>query len=222
MLAPDPDRRIGSIDEALELLAKPEKPEKPEKKRRDKGENKKKRDERRQKREEKRAAQDARHQEWRSRSTTRVPLFGRVFARLGLLLALVTVTLTLGVVVPALLAVLSLLFGQRLRDGARASASAARQAQAAIGRASARLSGRTPAEPPPRVRVTTDFDRVRSVTELEAQSLAMRAAEARENADAWLEEKLESEEQKYAEEQRRRGQMRKHAQPPPKRKHWGR
>ena len=218
MLEPDPDRRAGSIEEALaEMHARDSEPELD--KSRGKKENRKQRrrqerEQRRQQREQKREAFAERRREERVEPT---PVLARLFARLGLLVALLAVWLAVGVVVPLVLVLLSLFFGQRLRDAAMACRDAMKRAHAAIGRASARLSGRV--IEPPRVRVAADFDRVRAVTEGQAQDDAIRAAEARgEDADAWLEEKLEGEQRRWEEQERRREQQKRHAQ----RKHWGR
>jgi serine/threonine protein kinase len=179
MLEPDPDRRATSIEEALAQVeeSKAEAPPKRKKRRR----------------EEKRA----RREERRGRPA---PIFARIFARLGLLIALLTVWLTVGVAVPIVLIVLSLFFGQRLRDAAKACVNAAKRAHAAIGRASARLSGRV--VEPPKLRVAADGDRMRVAAPEEA----------------WLEETLESEQRRDEEERRWRDQMKRHSQ----RKHWGR
>jgi serine/threonine protein kinase len=179
MLEPDPDRRAGSIEEAWAEVAEPKAEPPPKRKKR--------------RREEKRA----RREERRARPA---PIFARIFARLGLLVALLTVWLTVGVAVPIVLIVLSLFFGQRLRDAAKACVHAAKRAHAAIGRASARLSGRV--VDPPKLRVADEAERMRVAAPEEA----------------WLEEKLESEQRKYDEEQRWRDQMKRHSQ----RKHWGR
>jgi tRNA A-37 threonylcarbamoyl transferase component Bud32 len=195
MLEPDPDRRAGSIAEALA--------ERP------RAENRKQRRAERKRRE--------REEEPVVERTVRpAPILARVFARLGLLVALLAVWLAVGMFTPLVLVLLSLFFGQRLRDAARACVNAAKRAQGAIGRASARLGGRI--VDPPKLRVA-DFDRVRAVTEPEAQALAARQAEARgEDVDAWLEEKLEGEQRRFEEQERRKAQMKQHAQ----RKRWGR
>ena len=203
MLEPDPDRRAGSVEEALaEMVADAPAPVRSKKKG-----NRKRR--RRDEREERKRQRDERREERRGEPA---PLFARVFARLGLLVALIAVWLAVGVVAPLVLIGLSLFFGQRLRGAAKACVGAAKRAHGAIGRASARLSGRA-VTPPPKLRVA-DFDRVRAVTEEEAQELAARS----EDADAWLEEKLESEQRRWESQERRRAQMKRHAQ----RKHWGR
>jgi hypothetical protein len=209
MLEPDPDRRAASIDEALAGMAADEPRPRPRPKENRKKRRREEREERRQRREEKRAAQAERR---RARRVAPAPILARIFARLGLLVALIAVWFAVGVVTPLVLVLLSLFFGQRLREGARACVGAARRAHGAIGRASARLGGRIVEAP--RLRVAADFDRVRAVTETEAQALATRD----EDADAWLEEKLESEQRRWEESERRKAQMKRHAQ----RKHWGR
>ena len=215
MLEPDPDRRVGSIEEAFAQVAetKHERASSPSLR----GTRKeRRREEKRRRNAEREGRREERREERRARP---VPIFARFFARLGLLVALLAVWLAVGVVTPLVLIVLSLVFGQRLRDAADACVQAAKRAHAAIGRASARLSGRVVEAPPPRLRAPADFDRVRVTTPPEAQDLAIREAEARgEDADDWLEQKLESEHRRYEDEQRQRDRMKRHAQ----RKHWGR
>jgi serine/threonine protein kinase len=170
MLEPDPDRRVASIEEAVLMLARS-----PEKKKR-------------------RAARKK-----RTPRKPRAPLVPRLFARLGLLIAWLVVSLVVGLVVPFVLVLLSLLFGAALRRGARACATAASKSRAALGRASAWLSG-----DPPKVRV--------------ANEERLRIAEASgEEADAWIDGTLREHEQTATQRER----MRAHARPP-KTRHWGR
>lgn len=99
----------------------------------------------------------------------RAPFVPRVVGRLGLSVAIVAVWLTVGMVVPALLAVLSLVFGPALRRAASACVSAARRSTAAMGRASGWLGGRrdeavadaAPPEATLRTRVAAGAARVR-------------------------------------------------------------
>lgn len=211
MLAPDPDQRAGSIEEAF-AQAEPVQSERASTPRTKASRKQRRREEKEQRRAEKR-------EERRGRPA---PIGARILGRIGLLVALIAVWLAAGVVVPFLLVLLSLFFGQRLRNAAKASVNGAKRAHAAIGRASARLSGRIVDQESGsarKLRAPADFDRVRVTTPPEAQEIAIRQAEARgEDADDWLEEKLESEHRRYEEEQRQRQQMKRHAQ----RKHWGR
>jgi len=145
MLQPDPDRRVGSIDEVLGLLRHhkatshgPPRPpvalsELP----------------RTLSRKERRALKDqAEHtrrlEKQRRRALAharRPPFVARFFAKLGLLIAWTAVWATVGFLVPLLLLLLSLLFGKALRRAASACVVAARRSQGALGRASAWLSG---------------------------------------------------------------------------------
>jgi len=214
MLEPDPDRRASTVREALALLEEAPKP-RPENR-----EGKKNREQRRREAKLRRTEKAARAAP--APAPARVPLVGRVFARLGLLLALIAVWLVVGIAVPFVLTILSFAFGPRLREAAKSAFESAKRASAAIGRASARVSGRL-VPPPPRLRIRTDLDRARAVTEPEAQRIAIDDAELRgEDADAWLEDKIAAETRRWEEEERKRARMRSHARPPPKGKHWGR
>jgi hypothetical protein len=215
MLLPDPDARAESIDDALALLAKREKP-----KRRHRG--KEDRDEKRARKRASRAAKDAawakKKATWAQRRGHPVPLVPRVIARLGLLVAMVAVWLAVGIAVPFVLAILSLVFGGALRRAAAACVRATRRSQAAIDRASAWLSGEAP-PPEARVRVeaaSDDETQARIATD-DAASLPL------EEADEWLGEQLRSRDLRAGETER----MRLHARPPgkaadPKRRFWGR
>jgi serine/threonine protein kinase len=134
----------------------------------------------------------------RGRKKSRVPLFPRLLARLGLLVAWLVVSLVVGLVVPFVLVILSVLFGESLRRAARACAAAASNSRGALGRASARLSGR---RPEPRVRVEVES----------------RQRIAGEEADAWIDATL----REHENTERKRERMRAHARPP-KTRHWGR
>jgi len=197
MLRPDPDRRVDSVDEALVFLRAKTRSEAPKKSAASEAPPKpltrdEKRELRRQKKREAREEKRKRRALARSR---RPPFVPRFFAQLGLFIALLAVWLTVGLLVPLLLRLLSLVFGEALRRAANACVRAASRSQAALGRASSWLSGhRAEDSEPARVRVASALDRVRAVTEDEAQELAIAQAEARgEDADAWLEERLAAE-----------------------------
>jgi hypothetical protein len=213
MLVPDPDGRVDSVDEALALLRE----------RSDK--TKRRRDEpagaRRLNRKQQRALrkqQEATRREERKRGrqlarAKRPPLVPRMVGRFGLFVALLVVWLTVGFAVPVVLILASLLFGGSLRRAAAACVAAAKRSQAALARASSWLSGHR-AEPgsalPAKVRVATEPERVRAALEAIEEDVEAPA----EEADAWMEERLEKEAQ--------RERMRLHAKPPGKRKYWGR
>lgn len=148
MLVPDPDRRVGSIEEALAIMRSERA-----------GEGAPPRGEdtelERAPRRERRAHALARRR--------RLPLVARAFANLGLLVAIFAVTIAVGVLVPLLLYALSFLFGDALRRAARACLRASRRSQEAMLRASASVSGATrrAARERPRLRVGGGADRVR-------------------------------------------------------------
>ncbi|MBX3229889.1 MAG: serine/threonine protein kinase [Labilithrix sp.] len=216
MLEPDPDRRASSVAEALALFDE----EKPRKKKRARP-SRKNRERRRREAKLERLAKKSAASERPGPPREPLPLFPRIVARLGLFVALTAVWMFVGVLVPLVLTVLSLLFGEPLRAAARRAIASAKRAGAAIGRTSARVSGRT--APPPRLRIRTDLDRARAVTEEQAQRIAIDEAESHgEDADEWLEEKIATETRRWEEEERKRARMRDHARPPPKGKHWGR
>ncbi len=176
------------------------------------GKRERRRLQKRQEREERRAKREAAR-------ARRAPFVTRLFAKLGLLVALVVVWIAVGLVTPLVLLILSLIFGKALRRAASACVRAAKRSQVSLGRASNWLSGHR-AEPAgeatPFVRVAaTDLDRVRAVTETEAQALAIAQAEARgEDAEAWLEQQIagETERLRLEEEDERR---RRRAMPSP-------
>lgn len=178
MLAPDPDRRASSIDEALALLdtrpTRAREESRREESRREgalreesaRGDSKARaplsaRDRARAARRRKRAAARAR----------RAPFVARIFGKLGLLVALLAVWVTVGLVVPLVLTALSLLFGGSLRRAARACSRAAKRADANLRRASAWLSGHRDelTATPARVRVGSERDRVRVVDDLDVR-----------------------------------------------------
>ena len=207
MLQPDPDRRADSIDDVLAFLRPPrvasERPKPIASEPPGELTRNQKRKLRQQRRRQEREARRKKREAARAR---RAPFVPRLFAKLGLLVALVAVWIAVGVVTPLVLLALSLVFGKALRRAAKACVRSARRAQAALGRASDWLSGhRAEAtdEAPAFVRVATDLDRIRAVTEAEAQALAVAEAEARgEDAEAWMEQKIAEEgERLYLEEE---------------------
>lgn len=222
MLQPDPDRRVDSVDDALAFLRTTKPADRPKKSepapvrsepprqltRSEKRELRRLR--KREAREERRRKRDAAH-------ARRAPFVPRLFAKLGLLIALVAVWIAVGIVTPLVLLLLSLVFGKALRRAARACLRAAKRSQAALGRASDWLSGHRAETNGPTafVRVaTTDLDRVRAVTESEAQALAIAEAEARgEHADAWLEQKIAEEEERLRIEEQTERLLRQPAPP---------
>ena len=220
MLVPDPDRRVSSVEEALAILrarvapASAPAPPIPE----EKGNQvpTKNRKERRRERKAKKVEDGA---VWKQR-VPRAPVLPRVLARVGLLVARLVVWVALGLAVPLVLVLLSLVLGGALRRAASAMVRMERRTQLAFGRASDWLSGIDHGhENELRVRIQ-DHDRVRAVTPEQAQRIAIEHAESRgEDADAWLEERLRAE--GVEEEQRERERMRLHARPP-KGRHWGR
>jgi hypothetical protein len=138
-----------------------------------------------------------------------------MLGRLGLFIAMLVVWVTVGFAVPVVLILLSLLFGATLRRAATQCVDAAKRSQAALGRASMWLSGRgdEPAARAPReedatrVRVAGGPERVRAAIEENVEAPA-------EDADAWMEERLEKEAQ--------RERMRMHARAPANRDSFGR
>jgi serine/threonine protein kinase len=164
MVEPDPDRRAGSIEEVRALLAtsargRDEKP-RPERKA----------DRRRREQEERKTSKRARHAErHRRRALARargLPFVPRSFAKLGLFVAFLVVWLTVGIVVPLLLYILSILFGQGLRRAAQACTNAAVRSSAALGRASSWVSGERALEDgQAQIRVAEDGPRVRAATD---------------------------------------------------------
>jgi hypothetical protein len=160
MLVPDPDRRAGSVDEALELLrAQPA----PDRRARKGGarDAKKERKSRKEKHREKREARRQRRSLARGRA---VPLLPRLVLQFGLLVAILVVWVIVGLVTPIVLGLLSVLFGGGLRRAAAACMSAARRSQSAMLQASAWLGGaraELPGPPglaEPHVRVAADAE----------------------------------------------------------------
>lgn len=229
MLEPDPDRRAHTIDEALAHLKESLPPPKEKKERfapsfegasfgQQPWKPRNRREARQLKKHRKR--EDRRMDEARRkmRHARRIPFVPRVIARLGLFIGWITVWIVAGVVMPALLMLLSLILGKSLRHAAKVTFESANTAHRKIARASRRLSGYTEEDEKERVRVA-EFDRVRAVTPSEAQRIAIDEAEARgEDADEWMAERLDAEERREEEQRAQRDRMRSHAQ----RKHWGR
>jgi hypothetical protein len=110
--------------------------------------------------------------------------------------AALVVSVVVGVVVPALLVLLSLIFGKKLRTAAGACHRGSKRAVSAIWRASRAVYGPKreddAPESEPKIRISPDspadvLRRVRAVTPEEAQREAMEAAEreADEDAEEW-------------------------------------
>jgi hypothetical protein len=206
MLEPDPDRRAESIEDAFAARPSPV-PEKP------------RREGRKQRRsEEAQARREAKQEQRELRRTSPVPVIPRMLARFGLLIAWIAVWLTVGFVVPTVLVMLSLLFGGALRRGAKACVEAAKRAQVAIGRASARLSGRVVEAPPPRLRVPEVGVRMITQKMVEARGIRLEDEQRGMDTEEWLEHTLEEEQRREEEDRRWKDTMKKHA----RKKHWGR
>ncbi|AKU95168.1 Serine/threonine kinase [Labilithrix luteola] len=212
MLVPDPDRRIDTIEDALELLHEESRPA--PRVRTKKERKQQRREERNEQKRQKRDDRAARRERRRERRERPVPIVPRLVARFGLLVALAAVWLAVGVVTPVVLILLSLLFGAALRRAAAACVRAARRAQGAIGRASAWLSGEE--EPDVRVRVASEPGGVRIDAPHDDD-----AFDDAEHADDWMQDQLA----RRTEMEARRERMRAHARgnlAAQKRKHWGR
>jgi serine/threonine protein kinase len=215
MLVPDPDGRIDTVDEALVLLredrsAKGKRREKRRERDEPTGGRRSNRKQQRALKKQREAARREERKRGRALAPARRPhLLPRMVGRLGLFVALLVVWLTVGFTVPVALILLSLLFGGSLRRAAAACVAAAKRSQAALGRASMWLSGHRDesAALTTKLRVATEPERVRAAIEHDVEAPA-------EEADAWMEERLEKEAQ--------RERMRLHAKPPGKRRYWGR
>ena len=133
--------------------------------------------------------------------------------RLGLFVAMLVVWVTVGLALPVVLILLSLLFGGALRRAAASCVDSAKRSQAALGRASMWLSGRREEaaslrdEEAARMRVAAGPDRMRVAIEENVEAPV-------EGADAWMEQRLEKEAQ--------RERMRMHAKAPARRDNFGR
>ncbi|HVH43299.1 MAG TPA: hypothetical protein VM925_13180, partial [Labilithrix sp.] len=183
MVEPDPDRRAASVDEALALLRSSAGQSK-----RDQQAGKKTRLSRQQKRELRHAKRRAEREERRRRRalarSRRAPFVPRFFAKLGLFIALLAVWIAVGLVAPLVLGLLSLLFGPALRRAAQACLRAAGRSQAALGRASAWLSGERTGDAErdaTRVRVDAELDRAPRIADQEA-------SHTRIDDEAWMQE----------------------------------
>ena len=230
MLAPDPDQRLGSADEAIAILRGGEGGEGGEDGGEDAGRDvrrgphlnrKQQRALAKQKEKLKEKARavakrEQRRQRGRAARRRRPPLLPRMVGRLGLFVAMLVVWITVGFAVPVVLILLSLLFGGALRRAAASCVDAAKRSQAALGRASMWLSGHREelagrdaplGEEAAKIRVATGPERVRTAIEDNVEAPA-------EDADAWMEERLEKEAQ--------RERMRMHARAPSNRDSSGR
>ena len=207
MLEPDPEARAPSIEEALRRGGARDR-EAPPSRDAMRGDREGRRASRRTEREERRASRRARRGPPRP-----VSFLPRMFANVGLLVAWLAIMLAVGLLVPALLYALSLLFGPALRRTAQACSRAARRAGSAIGRASDRMAGIDvdAIHRPQGVRVADDVLRhVRAVSPEQAQAEAAEAevrrlrALATEDAEAWADEVATREAEKWAADEEER------------------
>jgi serine/threonine protein kinase len=226
MLVPDPDRRAASIDEALahlhgERIHRDEErvlsqPSGRVARKQQRARAKKEKEE--QKRA-KRARKDARRGLSRR---ARTPLVPRLLARLLLFVVMLSVWLTVGMALPLVLGLLSLVFGPRLRSAAGRCVEAAKRSQAALARASRWLSApndergiEAGAGNPHRVRVAEGGRRGAAVgSTLSRVAPDDENTNGAEGVDAWMDERI----QKEAERER----MRLHARAPTRTKGHGR
>ena len=174
MLNPDPDSRAASIDEALALLheappAPPRREEPPGQERRN---DKPKRSEgraeaRERKRERKREAREHKRRRRELARARRPPFVPRVVGQLGIFVALVAVWLTIGLAVPLVLLILSLVFGASLRRAALVTRRAAARSTLSLRSTASWLAGHRKDEAvlPDRVRVGDEPERVRVESE---------------------------------------------------------
>ncbi|MBX3212930.1 MAG: serine/threonine protein kinase [Labilithrix sp.] len=211
MLQPDPDQRVDSIEEALAFLRAGGtlRAGETEKSSADAAPERLTRRQRRAlRRQEKRETREASARARQAARARRPPFVPRLFAQLGLLVARIAVWATVGLLVPLVLVLLSLVFGEALRRAAKACGRAAERSLAALGRASSWVSGyrRDDTELAPRLRISPELARVRAVTEAEAQAIAVAREEARgEDAEAWIEARLAGEVDDELEAPARRG-----------------
>jgi hypothetical protein len=136
MLAPDPDERVSSVDEALTMLRGRDRDREG-----DRDRDRDRHGDRGRQRAAKRKEREARRRDRRARHARRPPLLPRVVAQLGLFVAGLVVWIVVGAVVPIVLALLSVLFGRALRRAAAACVRAARRSHGAMARASRWLGG---------------------------------------------------------------------------------
>ena len=228
MLAPDPDQRLASADAAIAILHDDELEVDDRRARRSQARaphlNRKqqralaKQKEKLKDKERALAKREQCKQRRVSARRRRPPLLPRMIGRLGLFVAMLVVWIVVGFAVPVVLILLSLLFGGALRRAAASCVDAAKRSQAALGRASMWLSGHRDelagggtaapgGEDTAKLRVGAGPERVRAAIEENVETPA-------EDADAWMEERLEKEAQ--------RERMRMHAKAPTHRDSFGR
>src|SRR5262249_35674317 len=126
-------------------------------------------------------------EEARSRAAPFVPL---VIAKVALFIAITVVWIVVGVATPLVLGILSLVFGAALRRAASACVRAAQRATTRMSDASAWLSGHRreavgeqASVDAPRIRVLSELDEVRAVTEPQASAVRETARARREAED---------------------------------------
>jgi serine/threonine protein kinase len=161
MLNPDPDRRASSIDEALAFLRDaPEAPLRTAPQPRESWPPTNLPELKKQRKREARAEKRRRRAAARAK---RAPFVPRVVGQLALLVALLAVWVSVGLAVPLVLMILSLVFGGALRRAALATRRAASRSQASLRRGSAWLAGYRieDAAPSPRLRVGPVGEHVR-------------------------------------------------------------
>ena len=130
---------------------------------------------------------------------------------LGLLLARLAVWLSVGIVVPLVLTLLSFVLGRRLRDAARACHAAAARAESSMARSSKRLAddaddgadedGLDDDAEAARIRIAGEdiLRSVRAVTPEQAQQEAIRAAERAglDEAEEWADRRATEEAERW-------------------------
>jgi hypothetical protein len=188
MLAPDPDERAGSIDEVLRLFANAnanadakksdaDAPTRPKREARDRA---RERDDARGTRAERRAARKARRAAARARA---MPVLPRLFAQLGLSVAILAVWAAVGVVTPLVLWTLSLALGAPLRRAAKACEAASTRSIARMKGVSRWVAGEREAAPGGIGDADTDVARIR-VEEMHDGAVRVGDASADASADA--------------------------------------
>jgi len=208
MLDPDPDTRAQSIGDALVDGSRKahKKPAKSDEER-----NELTRDARRRERKERRAERKALR---RHRPRGLVPFLPRIFAHLGVSIAQLAVLIAVGILVPIVLLVLSVLFGSALRRAAAACRRASMTARTAMDRAHARLDGvggddddESEAEDDDAIEDDV-LKQVRNVTPSQAQELAMREQprvrirKTTDDPEEWAAQKATLEARKWAADER--------------------
>ena len=151
MLDPDPDRRAASIDDALARLRErpppsPAPPEPPPSAA----------PAPRTKKQRKEAIRAERRRLRTLARGRRAPFLPRVIGQLALFVALLVVWLTVGLALPLVLVILSLIFGGGLRRAARATRRAALRSRAALLRGSSWLAGHRAEDVAPEARVRVE------------------------------------------------------------------